>query len=467
MIRALMRSTLAAAVLTLALGGLAQAEKAKDTLRIAFDQPVRLIDAIHNPNPESNLVDRAVMDTLIAYDVANKTYKGQIAESWKQVDETTLDVKIRQGVKFSDGTPLDADDVLYSLAYVTNPNVNFLFKDARFGWFDKAEKLDQYTVRIHSKEPTAIILARLWGGPPILPSKIHSQLADKTEFGRKPIGTGPYKVVSFDLPAVAKGEGGKICRGLTPLESAVLLELPLPQVLAMVITDLLNKGAIRTTSLKPLTVEALGKRAAPNVIEAADGTRVTVEPYEVGFLDVLVAPPAEVEGKDFTDPLDKLVGLVKLKVVGFDVAATRAYYKDVTARAWDRVSNEQDPAKKDAMANQWMSWMTMDPKYDDRMQEQTRAGWFYNPFWSWWPRTGYSHSWFHDLNSSVSGVAQRSAQALGGPNIKLDLSGVDRFTLNTLGDLAKGLASGSGGCAGGGCACAGCACACACAGGGR
>ena len=251
------------------------------------------------------------------------------------------------------------------------------------------------------------------------------------------------------------------------MESGVLLELPLPQVLAMVITDLLSKGAIRTTSLKPLTVEALGKRAAPNVIEAADGTRVTVEPYEVGFLDVLVAPPAEVEGKDFTDPLDKLVGLVKYKVAGFDVAATRAYYKDVTARAWDRVSNEQDPAKKDAMANQWMSWLTMDPKYDDRMQEQTRAGWFYNPFWSWWPRTGYSHSWFHDLNSSVSGVAQRSAQALGGPNIKLDLSGVDRFTLNTLGDLAKGLASGSGGCAGGGCACAGCACACACAGGGR
>ena len=198
MIRVLMRSTLAAAALMLAVGGLARAEKAKDTLRIAFDQPVRLIDAIHNPNPESNLVDRAVMDTLIAYDVANKTYRGQIAESWKQVDETTLDVKIRQGVKFSDGTPLDADDVLYSLAYVTNPNVNFLFKDARFGWFDKAEKIDQYTVRIHSKEPTAIILARLWGGPPILPSKIHSQLADKTEFGRKPIGTGPYKVVSFD-----------------------------------------------------------------------------------------------------------------------------------------------------------------------------------------------------------------------------------------------------------------------------
>ncbi len=197
MIQAILRPVLAIAV-GLGLSAAAQADKAHDTLRIAFDQPVRLIDAIHNPNPESNLVDRAVMDTLIAYDPATKTYKGQLAESWTQVDETTLDVKLRRGVKFSDGSDLDADDVIYSLGYASDPNVNFLFKDARFGWFDKAEKIDPYTVRIHSKEPTGIILARLWGGPPILPSRIHSKLEDKTAFGRNPIGTGPYKVVSFD-----------------------------------------------------------------------------------------------------------------------------------------------------------------------------------------------------------------------------------------------------------------------------
>jgi len=124
-----------------------------------------------------------------------------LAESWTQVDATTLDVKLRRGVKFHDGSEMTADDVIYSLAYAADPNVNFLFKDARFGWFDRAEKLDQYTVRIHAKEPTGIILARLWGGPPILPAHIHSKLEDKTQFGRNPIGTGPYKVVSFDPSA--------------------------------------------------------------------------------------------------------------------------------------------------------------------------------------------------------------------------------------------------------------------------
>jgi peptide/nickel transport system substrate-binding protein len=198
MTRHLIRAALSATVALFVLAGAAEAQKSKDTLRVALDQPIRLIDAIHNPNPEANLVDRAVMDTLVSYDVETKTYKGQLAESWTRVDDTTLDVKLRHGVKFSDGSDMDADDVIYSFAYATDPNVNFLFKDARFGWFDRAEKLDQYTVRIHAKAPTAIILARLWGGPPILPSRIHSKLADKTQFGRMPIGTGPYKVVSFD-----------------------------------------------------------------------------------------------------------------------------------------------------------------------------------------------------------------------------------------------------------------------------
>lgn len=198
MIQARLRFALAAAAMLLAVGGTAEAQKSKDTLRIAFDQPIRLIDAIHNPNPEANLIDRAVMSTLVSYDPETRSYQGQLAESWTAVDDHTLDIKLRRGVKFHDGSDMDADDVIYTFNYATDPNVNFLFKDSRFGWLEKAEKLDRYTVRLHSKEPIALILNRLWGAPPILPSRIHAKLADKAEFGRNPIGTGPYKVVSFD-----------------------------------------------------------------------------------------------------------------------------------------------------------------------------------------------------------------------------------------------------------------------------
>jgi len=186
------------AAAALALSGTAYADKAHDTLRLAVDQPIKLIDATQNPNPEANLIDRSVFDTLISYDVATKTYHGQLAESWTQIDPKTLEVKLRHGVKFTDGSEMTADDVIFSFNYATDPKNNFLFKDARFGWIDHVDKIDPYTVRVYSKEPSAIMLARLWGGPQIVPEHVRAKLADATTFGLHPVGTGPYKVESFD-----------------------------------------------------------------------------------------------------------------------------------------------------------------------------------------------------------------------------------------------------------------------------
>jgi peptide/nickel transport system substrate-binding protein len=190
-------SCLAAAAL-IALSSFAHADKAHDTLRFAVDQPIRLLDGYLTPNPEADLVDRAIYDTLVGYDVATRTYHGQLAESWKQIDDKTMEFKLRHGVKFHDGIEMTADDVIYSFQYGMDPNVNFLFKDSRFGWIDHVDKVDDYTIRVTAKQPTAIMLARLWSAPEILPKHIHAQLADKSTFGLHPVGTGPYKVQSYE-----------------------------------------------------------------------------------------------------------------------------------------------------------------------------------------------------------------------------------------------------------------------------
>ena len=124
-------SCLAAALFAIA--GVARADKANDTLRIAVDQPIKLIDRTQNPNPEANLIDNAVLNTLVGYDVATRTYHGELAESWTQIDEKTMEFKLRKGVKFHDGSEMTADDVVYSFQYATDPKNNFLFKDSRFG----------------------------------------------------------------------------------------------------------------------------------------------------------------------------------------------------------------------------------------------------------------------------------------------------------------------------------------------
>ena len=176
----------------------ALAQKAQDTLRIGAYQPIAIIDAIHDPQPQSNLMDRVVFDTLVTFDSDNRKIVPSLAESWTQIDPQTYEFKLRKDVKFHDGAPMDADDVVYTVNFVISPEAKFRFKEQRFGQFADAEKIDQYTVRIKTKSIFAPFLPRLTTILPILPSKYHSKLADKAAFGRAPIGTGPYKATQVD-----------------------------------------------------------------------------------------------------------------------------------------------------------------------------------------------------------------------------------------------------------------------------
>lgn len=176
----------------------AVAQKSKDTLRVGVYQPIAIIDAIFDPQPQTNMMDRVVFDTLVNYDSDNRKYLPGLALSWKRIDSLTTEFKLRQGVKFHDGSEFDADDVVYTFAFVTDPTVKFRFKGTRFGHIDKVTKVDKFTIRIKTKKPYAAMISRLTTSPPIFPSDYHSKLEKKNAFGRKPIGTGPYKAIQVD-----------------------------------------------------------------------------------------------------------------------------------------------------------------------------------------------------------------------------------------------------------------------------
>lgn len=175
-----------------------QAQKSKDTLRFGLYQPLKILDRIFNPHPETNLTSPAVFDTLVFYDAVKREYKPLLAKSWDRTDPKTIVIKLREGIKFHDGSDFDADDVVYMFNFATDPKVNFRFKGTRFGWVAGVDKIDRYTVRIRSKKSYAPILSRLSTSPPMYPSDHHSKLKVKSTFGKAPIGTGPYKVTSLD-----------------------------------------------------------------------------------------------------------------------------------------------------------------------------------------------------------------------------------------------------------------------------
>jgi peptide/nickel transport system substrate-binding protein len=177
----------------------AQAQKAKDNVRIAQVQAIAGLDAYLDARPETYFVWNAVFDTLIVYDDKSGGFAPLLAKSWQRVDPQTLDFELRDDLTWHDGAKFDADDVVYTISYLIDPQVPLRFKGF-FTWIQKVEKLGPYKVRIVAQKPTPYDLAML-ASPDVMmiyPKHLHEGLKDKIEFGRHPVGTGPYQVSSLD-----------------------------------------------------------------------------------------------------------------------------------------------------------------------------------------------------------------------------------------------------------------------------
>ena len=189
-----------AAVLALstALAGPAFAQKAKDTLRVAFTDPISTVEAYFDPKTETAVTQTAIFSTLLFFDPTTREFKPDLAVSWSRPDPKIIEFKLRRGVKFHDGSDFTAADVVTTINWLADPNTKLRF-GANWSFIDHAEAVDDYTVRIFKKDPVSTDLVQLATNTIILPAKIFSALKDKSEFGRKtPIGTGPYKLVSLD-----------------------------------------------------------------------------------------------------------------------------------------------------------------------------------------------------------------------------------------------------------------------------
>jgi peptide/nickel transport system substrate-binding protein len=119
-----------------------------------------------------------------------------LAESWKISNGgKTYTFKLRQGVKFSNGDPLTAEDVKFSLDRFGDPKINQILSVVAVG-YDKATVVDDSTVRVDLKEPVAAFLYNISIFPAfIVPKKLVEEQGEK--FWKNPVGTGPYRLKSF------------------------------------------------------------------------------------------------------------------------------------------------------------------------------------------------------------------------------------------------------------------------------
>lgn len=183
----------------------ALAQKSKDTLRFPVFDPDAGIDTYTMPSSFANVWGPSAYDTLLNFDPDKQVFVGHLAKSFKQVDPITYDFEIRDGVKWHDGQAFTADDVVYTLTYLTDPKVTLRYK-AYWQWVKSVEKTGRNSVRIVAKIAAPDSLMYLAMRTPMYPKHAHEPAANKIDFATKPVGTGPLRIIQVDKNTGIVGE---------------------------------------------------------------------------------------------------------------------------------------------------------------------------------------------------------------------------------------------------------------------
>lgn len=161
-----------------------------------------------------SIVHHHVYENLVQHD-EDMEIKPMLAESWEQIDDVTWEFYLREDVTFHDGTPFNATAVKKTIDRSQDPEVASP-RAIMFSSVKEVVVVDEYTVRFVLKEPFAPLLSNLASHEGAIQSpKAIDELGK--DLGQQPVGTGPYKFVSwtpgdeivFEKNSAYWGEPGK------------------------------------------------------------------------------------------------------------------------------------------------------------------------------------------------------------------------------------------------------------------
>ena len=188
------RKFLAASGAALALGSLPTATRAQakrsGEIAAGLSERMLTLDPANHYSISATSVLRHVFDPLV--DVTNDSkFVPALAESWRPVNNTTWRFTLRKGVTFHDGTPFNADSVVFTLKRVkdnTKLIKSFVYQD-----IESVEKDGDYGVVVTSKRPFGSLPAHLTMLGMLPPAAGKNEEA----FFQKPVGTGPFRFASW------------------------------------------------------------------------------------------------------------------------------------------------------------------------------------------------------------------------------------------------------------------------------
>ncbi|MBL0405809.1 ABC transporter substrate-binding protein [Microvirga aerilata] len=184
MVRSALRSAMGAGFMVAAM-----ASASAQVLEIGADaSPTGLDPHLITAFPSFMVVNGNIYEGLTAIDKDLKTVPS-LAESWSiSQDGKTYTFKLRSGVKFHDGSDMNAEDVVSSIKRLQSKDIASPLA-SRLSAVESASAVDPQTVELKLKEPSAALLSSL-ATIAIVPSAME---ANKDALQKTPVGTGPFK----------------------------------------------------------------------------------------------------------------------------------------------------------------------------------------------------------------------------------------------------------------------------------
>ncbi len=164
-------------------------------------EPESLDSLLMNSAPAAT-VSEHMIETLIYLDV-DGTLQPSLAESWEPTEDgLAWDLSLRQGVTFHDGEPFNAEAVKYNLdrfmAYGDFEGQTAAIYAFLLGEVNEFEVIDEYTLRLHLNQEFAPIISHLSHSFVGMHSPASLGALGEDEVLEAPVGTGAFKIVSWD-----------------------------------------------------------------------------------------------------------------------------------------------------------------------------------------------------------------------------------------------------------------------------
>lgn len=299
--------TIVAALLTItvglaACGGDAATRSGPEgTLNVYLYQKPKRFSPLDPANGPDQQVMQLVFDNLVTVN-DEYDYEPRLAESWElSADGATWTFHLREGLKWSDGEPFTARDVVFTYTLLANPETGSAwsgtladvkgvseFLDGEASGIRGFKALDDSTFVIELTKPNVGFLSLLTAGFFILPQHVLGdvpldQIADDEFFGKPTVGLGPYKFVTYKTDRYVHVTRNDNYR--TPVK---IKDMFLKPVTSDVATSQLGTGEMDLVQISPTDLET---------VRGMDGVEVESK-LSPGFVRIAL----NLEDERFADP---------------------------------------------------------------------------------------------------------------------------------------------------------------------